>query len=118
MNIHELLADPTRRRLIEVLGQGERSADELGAVALAEFGLSQPATSRHLRVLRESGLVRSRVAGARRLYALEPAGLRDLDAWLDQFRGLWTGALSALGTEIERGRRAPDEDTATRGETA
>lgn len=118
VNTFEVLADPTRRRLLEVLAQGECSAGELGAVALTEFGLSQPATSRHLRVLRESGLVRSRVAGARRLYALEPAGFQDIDTWLEQFRALWTTALSALETEIARGHRSQRTGSVSNEETA
>lgn len=106
MNTFAALADPARRRLLEVLVQGESPAGHLTAVAADEFGLSQPATSRHLRILRESGLVRSRVDGARRLYALEPTSLRQVDDWLSQFRSLWASALSALDTEVTRGQRA------------
>lgn len=106
MNTFGALADPARRRLLEVLAEGERPAGDLTAVAAEEFNLSQPATSRHLRVLREAGLVRSRADGARRLYAVEPDSLRQLDDWLGQFRTLWTSALSALETEVVRGRGA------------
>ena len=95
------LADPVRRRLLELLRDGERSAGELGA----EFDVSQPAVSRHLRVLREAGLVSVRPEGRRRLYALDARPLAELDAWLAPYRRLWAHRLDALDTEIRRGRR-------------
>ncbi len=110
VNTFAALADPARRRLLEVLAGGERPAGSLTSVAAEEFGLSQPATSRHLRILRESGLVRSRADGARRLYALEPTSLRQVDDWLNQFRWLWASALSALDTEVARGQRAATDE--------
>jgi DNA-binding transcriptional ArsR family regulator len=97
------LADPTRRELVALLATGELAAGELAD----PFPVSRPAISRHLRVLRESGLVRARVEGKRRLYALDAAPLRDLDAWLEPYRDLWAQRLDALDTEIARGRRAP-----------
>jgi DNA-binding transcriptional ArsR family regulator len=96
------LADPTRRELVALLAAGERAAGELAE----RFPVSRPAISRHLRVLREAGLVRARVEGKRRVYALDPAPLRDLDAWLEPYRELWAQRLDALDTEIARGRRA------------
>ena len=96
------LADPTRRELVALLAVGELAAGELAD----RFPVSRPAISRHLRVLREAGLVRARVEGKRRLYALDPAPLRDLDAWLEPYRDLWAQRLDALDTEIARGRRA------------
>ncbi len=96
------LADPTRRELVGLLAAGELPAGELAA----RFPVSRPAISRHLRVLREAGLVRSRVEGKRRLYALDPAPLRELDDWLEPYRELWAQRLDALDTEIARGRRA------------
>ena len=95
------LADPTRRELVALLARGELAAGELAA----RFPVSRPAISRHLRVLREAGLVRSRVEGRRRLYALDPRPLRELDDWLAPYR-LWAQRLDALDTEIARGRRA------------
>ena len=74
-------------------------------VVRAEFGISQPAVSQHLKVLREHGFATVRPDGARRLYAVTPTPLRDVDAWLDQFRRFWTPHLDALATEIARGRR-------------
>src|SRR3954454_1975188 len=96
------MADPTRRELLALLAAGEIGAGELAA----RFPVSRPAISRHLRVLREAGLVRSRTDGRRRLYALDPAPLRELDAWLEPYRDLWAQRLDALDTEIARGRRA------------
>ena len=96
------LADPTRRELLALLAGGERAAGELAA----RFKVSRPAISRHLRVLREAGLVSARIDGKRRLYALDPGPLRELDDWLEPYRDLWAQRLDALDTEIARGRRA------------
>ncbi|MCW2741459.1 MAG: transcriptional regulator, TrmB [Blastococcus sp.] len=96
------LADPTRRELVSLLADGELAAGELAE----RFPVSRPAISRHLRVLREAGLVRSRTDGRRRLYALDPRPLRELDEWLEPYRDLWAQRLDALGAEIARGRRA------------
>ncbi|MGY1720482.1 ArsR/SmtB family transcription factor [Blastococcus sp. SYSU DS0753] len=98
----QALADPTRRELIALLAGGERTAGELAA----PFPVSRPAISRHLRVLRESGLVRVRAEGRERRYALDPKPLRELDEWLEPYRDLWAHRLDALDTEIARGRRA------------
>ena len=95
------LADPVRRRLLELLREGERPAGELAAA----FTVSQPAVSRHLRVLREAGLVTSRPHGRQRLYALDARPMAELDAWLAPYRRLWAHRLDALDTEIRRGRR-------------
>jgi DNA-binding transcriptional ArsR family regulator len=94
------LADPTRRRLLELLAAGERSAGELAA----EFDISRPGVSRHLRVLREAGLVRARGKGQRRLYSVDPAPLDEVDAWLARWRGFWAQRLDALDTELRRTR--------------
>ncbi|SFT62465.1 transcriptional regulator, ArsR family [Geodermatophilus amargosae] len=96
------LADPTRRQLLALLRDGELPAGELAG----RFAVSRPAISRHLRVLREAGLVSSRVEGRRRLYALDPRPLREVDDWLESYRDLWAQRFDALDTEIARGRRA------------
>jgi len=96
------LADPTRRELVAVLARGEMAAGELAD----RFPVSRPAISRHLRVLREAGLVTARGDGRRRLYALDPRPLREIDDWLEPYRDLWAQRLDALDTEIARGRRA------------
>jgi DNA-binding transcriptional ArsR family regulator len=103
----DVLGDPVRRRILELLADGEQAAGALGAVVQAEFGISQPAVSQHLRVLREHGFATVRAEGARRLYAVDPAPLRDVDAWLERYRRVWDQRLDALGTEIARGRRRP-----------
>ena len=95
-----------RRRILELLAAGEHASGDIVGVVQAEFGISQPAVSQHLKVLRDSGFAVVRAEGARRLYALEPAPLAEVDAWLDRFRGFWTQPLEALATEIARGRKA------------
>jgi DNA-binding transcriptional ArsR family regulator len=97
----EALADPTRRQIVELLGERELEA---GAIA-ARFDVSRPAVSRHLRVLREAGLVRARADAQRRLYSLDPAPLAELDGWLDRYRPFWAQRLDALDTELRRSRR-------------
>jgi DNA-binding transcriptional ArsR family regulator len=108
LDVHafEILGDPVRRRLVELLADGEQAAGDLGAVVQREFGISQPAVSQHLRVLRESGLATVRAAGTRRLYAVNPAPLQEADEWLAPYRRFWDQRLDALGTEIARGKRA------------
>lgn len=102
----DVLGDPVRRRILELLAGGELPAGEVVRLVGAEFGISQPAVSQHLKVLRESGFAGVRVEGTRRLYALDPAPLRDVDAWLDPFRRFWEPRLDALATEIARGKKA------------
>nr|WP_197354580.1 metalloregulator ArsR/SmtB family transcription factor [Streptomyces bathyalis] len=101
----DVLGDPVRRRILELLADGERTSGAVGAVIQAEFGISQPAVSQHLRVLRETGFASVRPEGTRRLYAVEPAPLREVDTWLERFRGFWEQRLDALGTELARGKR-------------
>jgi DNA-binding transcriptional ArsR family regulator len=100
----DVLGDPVRRRLLELLAGGQAPAGDLTAEVRAEFGISQPAVSQHLRVLRENGFAHVRVDGARRLYSLDPAGLRAADEWLDRYRAFWSQRLDALDTELRRGR--------------
>ena len=102
MHAFDILGDPVRRRIVELLADGERSAGDVGAVVQQEFGISQPAVSQHLRVLREHGFATVRPEGTRRLYAVEPASLKAVDDWLARF---WNQRLDALGTELARGRR-------------
>ncbi|MCZ2858438.1 ArsR/SmtB family transcription factor [Blastococcus sp. VKM Ac-2987] len=106
MHAFDVLGDPVRRRLLELLADGERSAGDLAAAVGAEFGICQPAVSQHLRLLRENGFARVRAEGTRRLYAVDAAPLRDVDVWLDRFRRYWDQHLDALATELARGRRA------------
>jgi DNA-binding transcriptional ArsR family regulator len=106
MHALDILGDPVRRRIVELLADGERSAGEIGEVVTGEFGISQPAVSQHLRVLREAGFATVRPDGTRRLYAVDPAPLQAADAWFDPFRRFWQPHLDALATELARGRRA------------
>ena len=105
MHAFDVLGDPVRRRILELIATGEQSSGAVVDVVREEFGISQPAVSQHLRVLRESGLATVRAEGTRRLYSVDPTGVREVDAWLGQFRGFWTQRLDALGTELARGRR-------------
>ena len=105
MHAFDILGDPTRRRILQLLADGELSAGEIGSTIQAEFGISQPAVSQHLRVLRESGFATVRAEGPRRLYVVEPSPLREVDDWLDRFRTMWDQPMDALATELARGRR-------------
>ncbi len=105
MHALDILGDPVRRRILELLSSGELSAGEVGAQIQAEFGITQPAVSQHLKVLRESGFARMRAEGARRLYAIDPEPLREADVWLESFRSFWAPHLDALETELARGKR-------------
>jgi DNA-binding transcriptional ArsR family regulator len=104
-----VLADPIRREIIELLAERERSAGEVGAV----FTVSQPAVSRHLRVLREAGLVLVRGEGQRRIYRLDPAPLAALDDWLGRYRHFWSARLDALEDRLAARRRASAAKEAT-----
>ena len=106
MHAFDVLGDPVRRRILEVLADGELPAGDVVRVVGEEFGISQPAVSQHLKVLRESGFAGVRAEGTRRLYALNAAPLRDVDEWLDPFRRFWAPRLDALATEIARGKKA------------
>jgi DNA-binding transcriptional ArsR family regulator len=105
MHAFDVLGDPVRRRILELLTSGEQSSGAITETIKAEFGISQPGVSQHLRVLREAGFATVRPEGAKRLYAVNPAPLRDVDAWLNPFRAFWAPHLDALETEIARGRR-------------
>jgi DNA-binding transcriptional ArsR family regulator len=101
----DVLGDPVRRRILELLAGGEMPAGEIGATIQEEFAITQPAVSQHLKVLRNNGFASVRPDGQRRLYAVDSRALRDVDEWLDAFRRFWTPHLDALATEVARGRR-------------
>ncbi|MEV0617423.1 metalloregulator ArsR/SmtB family transcription factor [Nonomuraea sp. NPDC050404] len=105
MHAFDVLGDPVRRRILELLAGGERSSGEVTAAIRQEFGISQPAVSQHLRVLRDNGFASVRAEGTRRLYVVEPGPLQEVDLWLERFRGFWNQRLDALGTELARGKR-------------
>lgn len=98
------IADPTRRRIVELLAERERTTGEL----VREFDLSAPAISQHLNVLREAGLVVTRAEGQSRIQSLNPGGFDELDAWLEKTRSMWSRSLDALEREL----RAEDERNA------
>jgi DNA-binding transcriptional ArsR family regulator len=94
--LFEVLAEPSRRRVLDLLRERERTVGEL----VDALGMSQPAVSKHLRVLREAGLVEARVDAQRRIYTLRPEPLEDVDAWLEPYRKFWRGKLAALQSHL------------------
>jgi DNA-binding transcriptional ArsR family regulator len=98
----EILADPTRRRIVAALRAGERPVGEIVRVA----GIHQSGVSRHLKILHDSGFVAVRPDGQRRLYALQAEPFRELEAWLRDYRGLWEARLDRFGAALEAGQKA------------
>jgi DNA-binding transcriptional ArsR family regulator len=94
----EVLAEPTRRQILDLLRDGERSVGDL----VGDMGVAQPTVSKHLRVLRDSGLVDVRADAQRRLYRVRPEPLIELDAWLATYRGLWTESLDRLERHLDK----------------
>ena len=105
MHAFDVLGDPVRRRILELLADGERAAGEVVDVVGHEFGITQPAVSRQLRILREHGFATVRAEGARRLYAIDAAGIDTAEALLARYRRDWAAGLAALHTEVARGAR-------------
>jgi DNA-binding transcriptional ArsR family regulator len=105
MHAFDILGDPVRRRILDLLADGEHSAGDVVAVISREFGITQSAVSQHLKVLRESGFATMRPEGTRRIYAVDPRPLAELDTWLERFRRFWDPHLDSLATEIARGKR-------------
>ena len=105
MHAFDVLGDPIRRRILELLADGELTSGAITTVVQDEFGISQPAVSQHLRVLRDSGFASVRPEGTRRLYAVDAAPMREVGDWLDHFRGFWDQRLDSLATELARGKR-------------
>ncbi len=96
-DVFEVLAEPNRRRILDLLRTGERGVGEL----VAALGISQPGVSKHLRMLREAGLVEVRADAQRRLYRLRPEPLREIDEWLAPYRAAWRGRLDALERHLD-----------------
>jgi DNA-binding transcriptional ArsR family regulator len=101
-NVFDAVVDGSRRRILDLLAAGPRAVGEIAG----ETGLSQPNASRHLRVLREAGLVAPRVEGQRRIYELRPAGLAELIGWVAPYQRLWQGSLDALERHLDGERPA------------
>ena len=106
MHAFDVLADPVRRRILELLADGEHASGEVVEVIAKEYGISQAAVSQHLKVLRDSGFATVRVEGSRRVYAVDAAPMQEVDEWLGRFRIFWTSKLDALATEVARGKKA------------
>ena len=96
--LFEILAEPRRRQVLDLLRQRERTVGEL----VEALDMSQPAVSKHLRVLRDAGLVEARVDAQRRIYSLRPEPLAGVDAWLHPYRKFWRGRLAALQRHLDR----------------
>jgi DNA-binding transcriptional ArsR family regulator len=105
MHAFDVVGDPVRRRILELLAEGEQSSGEVVAVIQREFGITQAAVSQHLKVLRDSGFANVRSEGTRRIYIVDAEPLQDIDRWLNLFRRHWEPKLDALATEIARGKR-------------
>jgi DNA-binding transcriptional ArsR family regulator len=114
LHAFDVLGDPVRRRIMELLAEREHAAGEVVAVIASEYAITQSAVSQHLKVLRDRGFATVRAEGTRRLYAVDPRPLADLDTWLDRFRRFWAPHLDALATEIARGKRARKQRPRTR----
>ena len=112
MHALDVLGDPVRRRILELLALGEQTSGEVVAIVGGEFGITQAAISQHLKVLRDSGFAVVRPEGTRRIYAVDSTALRDVDRWLNQFRHFWEPELDALATEVARGKRERRHKTA------
>ena len=110
MHAFDVLGDPVRRRILELLADGEMAAGAIGATIQHEFAITQPAVSQHLKVLRDNGFTSVRPDGQRRLYAVNGTALRDVDEWLNAFRRFWAPRLDALSTEVARGKRQRRRD--------
>jgi len=105
MHAFDVLGDPVRRRILELLSAGEQASGAIVEVIAAEFGISQPAVSQHLRVLRDSGFAHVRAEAQRRLYSIDAHPLEQVEQWLDPFRRFWDHKLEALATEVARGKK-------------
>ena len=106
MHAFDVLGNPVRRRILELLADEERTSGAIVEIVQEEFGITQPAVSMHLRVLRESGFASARAEGPRRIYFVDALPLEQVDSWLEQFRSHWEARLEALATEVARGKRA------------
>ncbi len=105
MHAFDVLGDPVRRRILELLAHESRNSGAVVAIIGAEFGIGQSAVSQHLKVLRDNGFAQVTIDGARRVYALETSGLERVDQWLAPFRQFWAPKFAALATEVARGKR-------------
>jgi DNA-binding transcriptional ArsR family regulator len=108
MNAFDVLAEPTRRQILDLVRDEERSVNEL----VLDLSMSQPAVSKHLRILRDNGFVRSRVDGQRRMYRVEPQAFVEVGDWLEPYRQLWEDRLDSLQRYLESVQKDEDQKTA------
>ncbi len=106
MNAFQILGDPVKRKILEMLAKSELSAGEVVNDIQNEFGITQAAVSQHLKILRESGFAHVRGEGAKRIYVLDASPMREVDNWINPFRSMFEQRLHALHTEIKRGKKA------------
>src|SRR5262245_16640691 len=105
MHAFDVLADPVRRRILELLAEDEHASGEVVEVIATEFSITQAAVSQHLKVLRDSGFATVRIEGSRRLYSVDAQPMREFHEWRSRFRTFWPNKLAALATEIARGKK-------------
>ena len=105
MHAFDVLGDPVRRRILEILAEDRHASGQIVAIIGREFGISQSAVSQHLKVLRESGFANVQTDGARRIYEIDAAPIAEVDEWLARFRRFWEPKLEALALEVARGKR-------------
>lgn len=105
MHAFDILGDPVRRRILELLAGGELTSGAICEVIRSEFKISQPAVSQHLKLLRNAGFATVKAEAQRRLYAFDSTGMQEVDSWVAPFRVFWTSKLEALATEVARGKK-------------
>jgi DNA-binding transcriptional ArsR family regulator len=105
MHAFDVLGNPVRRRILELLSEGQLTSGAIVEAVQREFDISQPAVSQHLKILRDSGFATVRIDGPRRVYEVAALPLGEVDAWLERFRQFWLPRLDALATEVARGKR-------------
>ena len=105
MHAFDVLGDPVRRRILEILSDDHRASGEIVAIVGQEFGITQSAVSQHLKVLRDNGFATVQARGPRRIYTFDPASMAEIDRWLGRFRRFWEHKLDALAIEVARSKR-------------
>ena len=114
MHAFDVLGDPVRRRILEILAEDRHASGEIVAIVGQEFGITQSAISQHLKVLRDHGFATVQAAGPRRIYEIDPTPIAEVDRWLERFRRCWEPKLEALAVEVERGKRQRRRQTGPR----
>ena len=105
MHAFDVLGDPVRRRILEILAESRHASGEIVAIVGREFGITQSAVSQHLKVLRDHGFATVQTEGPRRIYEIDAAPMAEIDRWLARFRRFWEPKFEALAVEVERGKR-------------